>query len=100
MSGGSHVGERGGFVKEQDQAGTLPEVRCCGASVEEASGFGEELLREGRARKGGRAGHETTPGAIDGMVFRDDPPSIGRLQESVTLPLFVKWTTKCSTQNV
>src|SRR3954447_8737151 len=42
---GSHVGKRGAFVKEQDQACTLPEVRCCGSSVDEASCFGEELIR-------------------------------------------------------
>jgi hypothetical protein len=93
MSRGSHVGEGGRFVKEQDQAGTLPEVRRCGAGVEETPCFGEELIREGRAMKWGRTGHETTPRAIDGLVFGDNPPSIGRLQESVTLPLFVKWTT-------
>jgi hypothetical protein len=92
-SRGGHVGKRGEFVKEQDQACTLAEVRRCGASVEEASGLGEELVREGRAMKGGRARHETTPRAIGQMVFSDDTPSIGRLQRSVTLPLFVKWTT-------
>jgi hypothetical protein len=92
-SGGCHVGDHGGFVKEQDQAGALPEVRRCGASVEEASGLGEELIREARAMKGRRARHETTPGAIGRMVSSDDTPRIGRLQESVTLPLFVKWTT-------
>jgi hypothetical protein len=81
-------------VKEQGEACTLPEVRCCGSSVEEASCFGEELLREGRAMERGRAGHETTPRAIGREVFRDDTPIIGRLRRSVTLPLFVKWTTK------
>src|SRR3954462_5290901 len=40
-SSGCHVGERGEFVKEQDQACTLPEVRRCGASAEEASSLGE-----------------------------------------------------------
>jgi len=92
-SRGRHVGKRGGFVKEQDQACTLPEVRRCGARVEEASGLGEELIREGRAMKWRRARHETIPGAVGEMVFSDDTPSIGRLQSSVTLPLFVKWTT-------
>jgi hypothetical protein len=92
-SSGCHVGKRGGFVKEQDQACALPEVRRCGASVEEASGLGEELLREGRAMDWRRARHENTPRAIGRMVFSDDTPSIGRLQGSVTLPLFVKWTT-------
>jgi hypothetical protein len=53
-SSGSHVGKRGGFVEEQDQACTLPEVRGCGASVKEASGLGEELIGEGRAMKGRR----------------------------------------------
>src|SRR3954471_9954146 len=92
-SRGCHVGKRGGFVKEQDQACTLPEVRRCGARVEEASGLGEGLIREGRAMKWRRARHETIPGAVGEMVFSDDTPSIGRLQSSVTLPLFVKWTT-------
>src|SRR5258708_1108106 len=32
-SGGSHVGKRGGFVKEQDQACTLPEESRGGASL-------------------------------------------------------------------
>jgi hypothetical protein len=50
-SGGSHVGNRGRLVKQQDEAGTLPEVRCCGASVEEAAGLGEEPLRESGAMK-------------------------------------------------
>ena len=80
-------------MKEQDQACTLPEVRCCGSSVDEASCFGEEPIREGRAMKWERAGHETTPRAIGQKVFRDDTPSIGRPRRSVTLPLFVKWTT-------
>src|SRR4051812_35611936 len=79
-SRGGHVGERGGFVEEQDQACTLPEVRRCGARVEEASRLGEELIREGRAMKRRRARHETTPGAIGRRVFSDDTPSIGRLQ--------------------
>ena len=78
-SGGSHVGNCGRFVKEQDQACTLPEVRRRGSSVEEASCFGEELIREGRAIKWGRARHETSPGAIGQKVFSDDTPSIGRL---------------------
>jgi hypothetical protein len=73
-SRGGHVGERGEFVKEQDQACTLAEVRCRGSSVEEASCFGEELIREGRAMKWQRAGHETTPRAIGWMVFSDDTP--------------------------
>jgi hypothetical protein len=80
-------------VKEQDQACPLPEVRCCGSSVGEASCFGEELIRKGRAIMWEWAGHETTPGAIGQKGFSDDTPSIGRLRKSVTLPLFVKWTT-------
>jgi hypothetical protein len=48
---GFHVGNRGEFVEEQDQAGSLPEVRRCGASPEEASGLVEELIGEGRAMK-------------------------------------------------
>jgi hypothetical protein len=92
-SSGSHVGERGEFVEEQDQACTLPEVRRRGSSAEEASSLGEELIREGRAMKRRWAGHETTPRAIGRRVFSDDTPSIGRLQRLLTLPLFVKWTT-------
>jgi hypothetical protein len=92
-SRGSHVGERWEVVEEQDQACPLPEVRRCGSSVEEASSLGEELLREGGAMKRRRARHETTPRAIGRRVFSDDPPSIGRLQRLLTLPLFVKWTT-------
>src|SRR5580704_8399055 len=38
------------------------------------------------------ARHETIPGAVGQMVFSDDTPSIGRLQSSVILPLFAKWT--------
>jgi hypothetical protein len=91
---GCYVGKRGGFVKEQDQARTLPEVRRCGARVEEASGLGEKLIREDRAMKWRRARHETIPGAVGQMIFSDDTPSIGRLQSSVTLPLFAKWTTQ------
>src|SRR4051812_42986115 len=47
-SSGSHVGERGEFVEQQDQACTLPGVRRRGSRAEEASSLGEELLREGR----------------------------------------------------
>jgi hypothetical protein len=92
-SSGGHVGERGEFVDEQDQTCPLPEVRRGGASVEEAASLSEELLREGRAMKWRRARHETTPGAIGRRFLSDDTPNIGRLQRSVTLPLFVKWTT-------
>jgi hypothetical protein len=94
----SHVGNRGEFVKEQDQAGALPEVRRCGASLEEASGLGEELIREGRAMKWRRAWHETAPEAIGRVVFSEDTPSIGRPQESGTPPLIVKWTTKADSR--
>ena len=58
-------------------------------SVEEPSGLGEELIREGRAIEWQRARHETTPRATGRMVFSDDAPMIGRLQGSVTLPLIV-----------
>jgi hypothetical protein len=85
-SSGRHVGERGEFVEEQDQACTLPEVRRCGARVEEASSLGEELIREGGAMKRRRARHETTPRAIGRRVFSDDTPSIGRLQTLLTQP--------------
>jgi hypothetical protein len=61
---GGHVGERGGFLEEQDQACPLPEVRRGGARVHEASSLGEELLRERWAMKWQRARHERTPGAI------------------------------------
>jgi hypothetical protein len=93
-SSGGHVGNRREFVKEQDQACALPEVRRSGASLEETSGLGEELIREGRAMKWRRAWHEMTPRAIGRVVVGEDTPSIGRLQESGTLPLIVKWTTK------
>jgi hypothetical protein len=76
MSGGRHVGKRRGFVKEQDQTCTLPEVRRRGASEADAPGLGEELIWEGRAMTRWRARHVTTPRAIDRMVFSDDPPSI------------------------
>ena len=62
-SSGFHVGKQGEFVDKQDQVGALPEVRRCGTSAEEASGLGEELIREGRAMKWRRARHETTPRA-------------------------------------
>jgi hypothetical protein len=75
-SGGSHVGESGEFVKEQDQACSLAEVRRGRASVEEASGLGEELIREDGAMKWRRARHETTPRAIGHKVFSNDAPSI------------------------
>jgi hypothetical protein len=32
--------------------------------------------------EGRRAGHETTPGAIGGMVFSDEAPSIAAAPES------------------
>jgi hypothetical protein len=92
-SRGRHVAERRGFVEEQGQACTLPEVRRRGSSVEEASSLGEELVREGRVMKRRRARHETPPRAIGRSVFSDDTPSIGRLQRLLTLPLFAKWTT-------
>jgi hypothetical protein len=76
MSGGRHVGKRGGFVKEQDQTGTLPEVRRRSASKADAPGLGEELIGEGRAMTRWRARHETTPRAIGRMAFSDDPPRV------------------------
>ena len=75
-SGGSHVGDGGEFVKEQDQACSLPEVRRRGASVEEASGLGEELSREDRAMQRQRTRHETTPGRTGQMVFGNQTSSI------------------------
>jgi hypothetical protein len=93
-SRGRHVGKRGEFVKKQDQTCTLPEVRRCGASVEEASGLGEELIWEGRAIKWRRARHETTPRGIGEMVLGEHNLPTGLLQESGTLALIVKWTTK------
>jgi hypothetical protein len=62
--------------------------------VEEASGLGEELIRESRAIEWQRTRHETTPRAIGRMAFSDGIPIIGQLSRSVTLPLIVKWTTK------
>jgi hypothetical protein len=60
-SGGGRIGKRRGFLEEQDQVGALPEVRRRRASAEEAPGLSEELIREARAMKRRRAGHETTP---------------------------------------
>jgi len=70
-----HVGKRGEFVEEQDQAGALPEVRRCGASAEEASGLVEELIGEGRAMKWKRARHETAP-RTTGQSLSVDPLTI------------------------
>jgi len=81
-SSGCHVGKGGGFVKEQDQACTLPEVSRGGASLEEASGLGEELNREGRAMKWRRARHETTPKTCGQRVFSDETPSIAAASTS------------------
>jgi hypothetical protein len=74
-SGGSPVGESGEFVKEQDQACSLAEVRRGRASVEEGSGLGEELIREGGAMKWQRTRHETTPRATGRMVLATTLPS-------------------------
>jgi hypothetical protein len=75
-SGGGRMGEGGGFVKEQDQARALPEVRRRGASEDESPGLGEELIGEVRMMEGRRAWHETTPGAIDAVFFSDEAPNI------------------------
>jgi len=75
-SGGGRIGERRRFVEEQNQVSALPEVRRCRASVREAPGLGEELIREGRAMKRRRAGHETTPPGMGQMGSRDSIPSI------------------------
>jgi hypothetical protein len=75
-SSGGHVGNQGGFVKKQDQTRALTEVRRCGAGLDEASGLGEKLLREGRAMKWRGARHEATPRLIGQRVFREDTPSI------------------------
>ena len=72
---GFHVGNRGKFVEEQDQAGTLSEVRRCGASEEEALGLGEELIGEGRAMKWEKARHETAP-RTTGQLFSVDPLTV------------------------
>ena len=93
-AGGFHVGNRGKFEEEQDQAGALPEVRRCCTGAEEASGLGEEFVREGRPMKWQRAGHETTPRAAGLACFSDDALIIGRQKLSVTRALFVKRTTK------
>jgi hypothetical protein len=74
-SGEGDVGERGGFLKEQDQASPLPEMRRRGASVGEASSLGEELVRKGGAMKRQRAGHETTPRGSAGWFAVMPPPS-------------------------
>jgi hypothetical protein len=84
---GLHVGKQGEFAEKQDQAGALAEVRRCGASAEEASGFGEELIREGRAMKGRRARHETAPRANGQLFFSGDPLTIDG-----TRPFTVWWS--------
>jgi hypothetical protein len=73
---GFHVGKQGEFVKKQDQAGALPEVRRRGASPEEASGLGEELIGEGGAMKWRRARHETAPRATGKLFFSGDSLTI------------------------
>jgi hypothetical protein len=81
-SGGGRIGKGRGFVEEQDQARALPEVRRRGASANESPGLGQELIGEVRVMEGRRARHETTPGAIGGMVFSDEAPSIAATSES------------------
>ena len=92
-SSGFHVGKRGEFVEQQDQAGALPEVGGGGASADEASGLGQELLGEGRAMMWQRPRHETAPGATGQLISGDDACIIGLTRSSVTLQLFVKRTT-------
>jgi len=82
VSGGGRIGEGGGFVKEQDQARALPQVRRRGASEDESPGLGEELIGEVRVREGRRARHETAPGAIDAVFFSDEAPSIALASEN------------------
>lgn len=81
-NGGGRIGQVGGFVKEQDQARALPEVRRRGAGEDESPGLGEELLGEVRVMEGRRARHETTPGAIDAVLFSDEAPSIAATSEN------------------
>ena len=56
--------------------GTLPEVRGRRASAGESPGFGEKLLREGRAMDRRRAGHERTPREMCSMEFSASLPTI------------------------
>ena len=73
---GSRVGKGWGFLKEQDQASALPEVRRGGASENEPAGLGEELSREGRAMQRQRTRHERTPRRAGQMVFGNQTSSI------------------------
>jgi predicted Zn-ribbon and HTH transcriptional regulator len=79
---GCRVGKGGVFVKEQDQASTLSEVRRRGASEKEPPDLGEELSREARVMKRRRARHETTPKTCGQRVFRDETPSIAAASTS------------------
>jgi hypothetical protein len=81
LNGGRHVGKRGGFVEEQDQTCTSPEVRRRGASEADAPGLGEELIREGRAMMRWGARQMTAPRANGRIVFSDDPPIIAAASE-------------------
>ena len=92
-SSGGGVGKRRQFVEQQGQAGALPEVGRGGASADEVSGLGEELLGEGRAMTWRRPRHERTPGATGQSIVGDDTCIIGPTQSSGTLQLFVKRTT-------
>jgi hypothetical protein len=82
VSGGGRMGEGGGFVKEQDQACALPEVRRRGASEDESPGLREELLGEVGVMEGRRARHETTPGASGAVIFSDEALSIAAASEN------------------
>src|SRR5262249_52431500 len=91
---GLDVGERGGLVQEQDQAGGLPQVGRGRASPRGASGLGEELIGEGRAIMRGRPGHEAAPGATGLFVSGDDALTLSLPRLLATLQLFAEWTTK------
>jgi hypothetical protein len=79
---GCRVGKGGVFVKEQDQASALSEVRRRGAGEKEPPGLGEELSREARVMKRQRARHETTPKTCGQRFFGDETPSIAAASTS------------------
>src|SRR5262249_5398163 len=93
-SSGLDVGERGGLVQEQDQAGALPQGGRGRASRCESSGLGQQRIGEGRRIMRGRPGHEAAPGATGLFVSGDDALTLSLPRLLATLQLFAEWTTK------
>jgi hypothetical protein len=69
---GSRVRERGGILQEQDESRALAEMRRRRARRHEPSGFGEELVGEGRAITRGRPRHAEVP--MGSQRFGKDVP--------------------------